>query len=284
MVSVIRPRIVVAFILVLASCLALGLEPSAQAAGRRRQQVYVPGAYYYPTAAAAPVAAAPVFAGAISTASAPTYYAPGTVSYAPSPLMVTTGSVATAGAPTMMTATTASAPVAAAPAVGNAPSAGTVYYYNAPTTPGTAAAPVGNAPNAGLNQDQINSIVEELRDLRESLKDEGTTGSDRKNQLIEKARELVADEKGISVDELKASDRMLARRLVELAGGGANSGNSGLGPYPNQYPGACPSPYGMAPQFAPPVQSFYLYPVALYPYMPGKHCGHHHFCHCGKYP
>jgi hypothetical protein len=285
MFQMIRPRVVTALVFVLVTYLAVSMEPPAHASGRRRQRVYAPGAYYYPAAAAAPVAAAPVFAGAISTTSAPTYYVPSAANYASAPVMVSAGTVATGSAPTMMTATITTTPVAAAPAVASAPTAANVYDYNAPSMPGTAAAPVGNAPgSAGLTQDQINSIVDELRDLRESLKDQGTTGSDRKNQLIEKARELVADEKGVSVDDLKASDRVLARRLVELATGGTNAGNGSPSPYPLPYPYPYPYPYGMAPQAAPPLQSFYLYPVALHPLMPGKHCSHHHFCHCGKYP
>jgi hypothetical protein len=253
------------------------MDPVAQAGDKHKQQAaYAPGAYYVPATAmapmAAPFAASPVLVGAISTASAPTYYpAPTIPTYGSAPVMVTTGTVATANAPAATTAT-----------IANAPTAGTVYYYNPTATAGVAGAPVALAPgNSGLTQDQINSIFEELKELKDSLKDQGTTGSDRKSQLLTKARQLVADEKGSSEDDLKASDRVLARRLVDQAMGVSQTGTPavyGLAPQgaiQYQYQYALPA------QAAAPMQSYYLYPV---PMMPVKACGHRHFCLCGRYP
>ena len=192
---------------------------------KHKHPVYVPGAFYVPATAMAPVAApfaaAPVFVGAISTASAPTYYpAPATVSYGSAPVMVTAGTVTTANAPTVVTATTASAPVMTTTTTANAPTAGTVYITN-----GTANAPiVANAPAAsGLSQDQLYTILDELKELKLSLKDQGTSGTDRKAQLLERALKLVADEKGVAVEELKATDKLLARRLVDQALGATDS-------------------------------------------------------------
>jgi hypothetical protein len=279
MVPVIRPRIVAAFVLVLGTCLGPGSDTVAHAGGdKHHHPVYVPGAFYVPATAMAPVAApfaaAPVFVGAISTASAPTYYAaPANVSYGSAPVMVTAGTVTTANAPTVTTTTTA-----------NAPTAGTVYITN-----GTANAPiVANAPAAsGLSQDQLYAILDELKELKLSLKDQGTSGTDRKGQVLERALKLVADEKGVAVEELKATDKLLARRLVDQAMGSTDSA-TGLAPSVGLAPQGSIQyqyQYAVPAQAAAPMQSYYLYPVPMVPVMPVKPCGHSHFCLCARaYP
>lgn len=261
---------------------ALALASPAGAfpfSGHHRQK----GLYY----AAAPVMAAPIYGygpmapvvlGAASTMSV-NYAAAAPVQY-PAPVQ------------------------AAAPVAITAQAPATTVFYGWPGANGAAGAPpagFAGAPSAELTQVESNSIVEDLIELKEELKDEGLKGSGRRKEMVERALELIADYQGTSADDLKATDRLLARRLVDQALGAPSStaGAMGLSPglgqawdprqaaAPAGY-GYAPGGYGHAPFVVQPVPAAVAYPAAapVYPLVPlvpataGKPCGHRLFCLC----
>ena len=114
----------------------------------------------------------------------------------------------------------------------------------------------------------------------ETLKDEKVTGTERRTRMLEKARELIAEAKSVSVDELKAADKSLARRLVKQALDGAQNGtDSGTGKAPQ---GTNQVQYVVYPQaLAPAYGQYSVYPmVPMVPVVPVKPCGHRFFCLC----
>ncbi|WP_165221455.1 hypothetical protein [Aquisphaera insulae] len=265
---------------------------------------YAPVPMGFPVYGAAPMmpmASAPVFVGAISTASAPTYAAPAAsaptyvtpvasaptyaapVASAPTPLVFNPVAAAPAASAPASNATTASAPTST--------SNGQWLVWSPGTTaaaPGVAAAPT----NTTLPKADVDAIREELTELKESLKEDGVTGSERRNQLLDKAKELIAEARDTSVDDLKAADKSLARRLVKetLDGstGDDNGGNPGTGD------GGVTAPKALAPgqtsyviyqqAAAPAYPQYTLYPMAPVSFVPVKPCGHKFFCLCKSYP
>jgi hypothetical protein len=182
-----------------------------------------------------------------------------------------------------------------APAVGNAPAAtgGQVMYFNGQSWSAGGGAGAGNAPTTGnapmngnapttcnIPPDEQMDIVEQIKDFKKDQPD--STRQD----LNDKAYELVADSCGKTVDDLSADDKLVARRLVRLATqGSAPSGgqypvvggsSGGYGPYPNPYP----YPYPYAGQGGWPT----VFPVQLVapatPPPPQKHWLHHLLCPC----
>src|SRR5208337_1157685 len=197
MFSVIRSRKLAAFLLVIATCLAVSIEAQAELfpGMHKHNVVLVPGGVVMaPTFASAPVAvvgSAPVMVGAISTTSANYYTMPATGA-APAPTyFYTSGGVTTAAAPTVITA---SAPTTAA-----APTANVVMIG------ATGNAPTGAAPTVttSLTQDDINEIIVALREQNDQLKADKTAASDRRAQLLEKALELIAEKEAVEVDDLE---------------------------------------------------------------------------------
>ena len=277
MVPVIRSRTVSPFVL----ALALGLILPTVVCGypfpdhHKQSGVYlapVPVMYpYYGAAPIVPFASAPVLVGAISTATATSYAAPVTAS-APTYYVSTVNTTTTASAPS--TVTTASAP------------APTVYYLTPGT--GTAGAPgTASAPgSSNLSQADIDAINEELVEYMETLKDEKVTGTERRTRMLDKAKELIAEAKSVSVDELKAADKSQARRLVKQALDGAQSGiDSAPGKAQqgtNQPQGTNQVQYVVYPQALAPIYGQYsVYPmVPMVPVVPVKPCGHRFFCLC----
>jgi len=303
MFSVIRSRKLAAFLLVIATCLAVSIEAQAELfPGKHKQNVVlVPGGVVMaPTFASAPVAAvgsAPVMVGAIPTTSANYYTMPATGA-APTPTyFYTSGGATTAAAPTITTAAAPTITTAAAPTITTA-AAPTVITASAPTTAAaptanvvmigaTGNAPTGAAPTVttSLTQDDINEIIVALREQNDQLKTDKTAASDRKSQLLEKAMELVAEKKAVEVDDLEAGDKQLARHLVNLAmKAPANGTTNGAVWGGTQVLGAAPVAAG-AVYAAAPATSQYLYPVQLVPVYFRPACNHHFWCNCPKtYP
>src|SRR5271157_5070904 len=261
MFSVVRSRKLAAFLLVIATCLAVSIEAQAELfPGMHKQNVVlVPGGVVMaPTFASAPVAvvgSAPVMVGAISTTSA-NYY---TITAAAAPTVITASAPTTAAAPTanvVMIGATGNAPTGAAPTV-----------------------------TTSLTQDELSEIVVALREQNDQLKSDKTAASERRSQLLEKAKELIAEKKAVEVDDLEAADKQLARYLVSLAmKAPANGTTNGAVWGGTQVLGAAPVAAGTV-YAAAPAASQVLYPVQLVPVYFRPACNHHFWCNCPKtYP
>ena len=211
-------------------------------------------------------ASAPVFVGAISTASAPSYSAPVTAS-APTYYVNTLNTTATASAPSTTTATTASAPTP------------TIIYLNPAT--GTASAPgtTASAPESStLSATEKDEILEDLRDFYKDLvKDTSNSTEDRRNKLLEEAKRLVAEATGVAVDDLKAADATQAGRLARQARRGSTSGEAKAPSQGTSQVQGVVFTQATSPAYA----SYQIYPlVPVVPVIPVKPCGHQHFCLC----
>src|SRR5271157_1777363 len=287
MFSVVRSRKLAAFLLVIATCLAVSIEAQAELfPGLHKQNVVlVPGGVVMaPTFASAPVAvvgSAPVMVGAISTTSANYYTMPATGA-APTPTyFYTSGGATTAAAPTITTAAAPTVITASAPTTAAAPTANVVMIG------ATGNAPTGAAPTVttSLTQDELSEIVVALREQNDQLKSDKTAASERRSQLLEKAKELIAEKKAVEVDDLEAADKQLARYLVSLAmKAPANGTTNGAVWGGTQVLGAAPVAAGTV-YAAAPAASQVLYPVQLVPVYFRPACNHHFWCNCPKtYP
>jgi len=296
MVSVIRSRNLAAFLLVAANCLVVSVEARADLfhGNHKQDVVLVPGGVVMaPTFASAPVAvvgSAPVMVGAISTTSANYYTMPATGA-APAPTyFYTSGGATTAAAPTVTTAAAPTITTAAAPTVitASAPTTAAAPTANVVMIGATGNAPTGAAPTVttSLTQDDINEIIVALREQNDQLKADKTSAAERRSQLQEKARELVAEKKAVDVDDLEAGDKQLARHLVNLAmKGPANGTTNGAVWGGTQVLGAAPVAAAGTVYAAAPATSQYLYPMQLVPVYFRPTCNHHFWCNCPKtYP
>jgi hypothetical protein len=197
----------------------------------------------------------------VYTAQAPTTY----VAQAPATYM--------AQAPATYVAQAPATYVPQAPAVAAAPATSYVYY---PAAAGSAPA-VGSAPAeapCALAADERRDIVEELRQVKQENR--GSTPSERRQAVKERAAELVAEACDKEVDELTDSDKALVRSIVSEAMAPTaqtwSSTQYGSGGYVGA--GYCTQP-GTAP--APMVPLIPIYAVP-----PPKHCVHRVFGHCAK--
>jgi hypothetical protein len=255
---------------------------------QKRQPVYfaqsptmMPQAY---GAAPMTTAAAPVFVGAISTATAANYYSP----------------AMTANAPYYTTATTANAPVMMV-----APQQ--VSYASAPAS--NVAADSSIQISTTLPQDDLCEIYNALRTENEKNKKDTPKATERRDKLVEKAKALIGDKRVVEPDNLEEADQRLADQLALIVVKGKVPASlwgctQGFGSAPvansvyyssvGQAPAATSVIYqtGMAPATTPmmyqPVGAaptpMLLYPVQLTPVM-AKPCGHRFWCNCPRtYP
>jgi hypothetical protein len=226
-------------------------------------------------------AGAPVFVGAISTATAANYYTPAT----------------TANAPYY---TTANSPVVVV-------NPQQVNYASAPAS--TVAADSSIQISTTLPQDDLCEIYNALRTENEKNKKDTPKATERRDKLVEKAKALIGDKRVVEPDNLEEADQRLADQLALIVVRGKVPAslwgcNQGFGSAPvsnpvyystvGQAPAATSVIYqtGMAPATTPmmyqPVGAaptpMLLYPVQLTPVM-AKPCGHRFWCNCPRtYP